>query len=61
MRDWKISGGSSSPEVQWVLAKYNKKEEKAKKLEAGIIAHQSESSKFRIFLRAHKLVGIKPS
>jgi tetratricopeptide (TPR) repeat protein len=60
LRDWRISEGSSSPEVQWVLAKYNKKEEMAKKLETGIIANQSENSKFGIFLRADKLLGIEP-
>ncbi len=60
LRDWRISEGSSSPEVQWVLAKYNKKEERAKKLETGIIANQSENSKFGIFLRADKLLGIEP-
>jgi hypothetical protein len=60
LRDWRISGGSSSPEVQWVLAKYNKEEEKAKKLEAGILARQSESSKFGIFLRALNHIDMKP-
>jgi tetratricopeptide (TPR) repeat protein len=60
LRDWRISGGSSSPQVQWVLAKYNKQEEKAKKLEAGILAHQSGSSKFEIFHRAFKLIDTEP-
>ena len=55
MRDWRISAGSSSTEVQWVLAKCKKQEEKATKLEARIISHQSASSKFRIFLRAYHL------
>jgi hypothetical protein len=59
LRDWRISGGSSSPEVQWVLAKYYKQEEQATKLEAGILARSSEGSKFDIFLRAYKLIDIK--
>jgi tetratricopeptide (TPR) repeat protein len=60
LRDWRISGGSSSPEVQWVLAKYYKQEEQAKKLEAGIPARPSEVSKFDIFLRAIRLIDMKP-
>ena len=60
LRDWRISGGSSSPGVQWVLAKYNNQEEKAKKLEAAILSHESGSSNFDIFLRVYKLTCMKP-
>ncbi len=60
LRDWRISGGSSSPEVQWVLAKYYKQKEQAKKLEAGILAHPYRSSKFDIFHRAIRLIDMKP-
>jgi tetratricopeptide (TPR) repeat protein len=60
LRDWRISGGSSSPQVQWVLAKYKMNENEAKKLEAGILDHLSGSSNFDIFLRAFHLIDIKP-
>lgn len=56
LRDWKISEGSSSPQVQWVLAKYNKNEKEAEKLEAGIQDSPSGISNFDIFLRAYKLI-----
>ena len=59
LRDWRISGGSSSPEVQWVLAKYYKQEEKAKKLAAGILSRPSGSSKFDIFHRANSIIDPK--
>ncbi|MCK5468046.1 MAG: hypothetical protein KAI99_06055, partial [Cyclobacteriaceae bacterium] len=55
LRDWRISGGSSSLKVQWVLAKYNKDEEKAKKLEAGLVGNRP-NSKFGNFLRAMNLI-----
>lgn len=60
LRDWKISGGSSSPQVQWVLAKYKMKKNEAEKLEAGIQARLSGSSNFDIFLRTLKLIDLKP-
>ncbi len=56
LRDWKIGPGSSSPEVQWVLAKYNNEEEKAGKLEEEIIDNQP-NSKFGILIRSIKLIG----
>ena len=59
LRDWRISGGLSST-GQWVLAKYKNQEEKAQKLEAGILAEQSATSKFCIFLRAYTLMGREP-
>ena len=59
LRDWKKGPGSSSPEVQWVLAKYNNEEEKARKLEEGITENQP-NSKFGILIRAIKLIGIRP-
>jgi hypothetical protein len=52
LRDWRISGGSASRQVQWVLAKHKKDEEKAMKLETHLRSHQSGISKFGIFLRA---------
>lgn len=51
LRDWKIAGGTSSSEVQWVLAKYYKDDENVKNLEARIIENQP-NSKFRIMLKA---------
>lgn len=60
LRDWRISEGSSSPRVQWVLAKYKKQEEKAKKLEAEILSHGSGGGNFNIFLRAYKLIDRQP-
>jgi tetratricopeptide (TPR) repeat protein len=60
LRDWRISEGSSSPRVQWVLAKYNKQEEKAEKLEAEILSRGSGGSDFNIFLRAYKLIDRQP-
>ncbi len=51
LRDWRISAGSSSPKVQWVMAKYYKEEGRVKKLEAGI-AENRPHSKFGILLRA---------
>ena len=59
LRDWRISGGSSSSQVQWVLAKYKNQEEKAKEVEAGILARPSGNSKFDIFLRAYHLIDPK--
>jgi tetratricopeptide (TPR) repeat protein len=56
LRDWKISAGSSSPQVQWVLAKYHKDEKEVEMLEAGMQAHLSGSSNFGLFLRANKLI-----
>jgi len=60
LRDWRISGGSSSPQVKWVLAKYAKKKKEAEKLEEGILAHPSGSSHFELYLRALKLIDKKP-
>ncbi|MFO7671189.1 MAG: DUF5107 domain-containing protein [Bacteroidales bacterium] len=55
LRDWKLGKGSSSPEVQWVLAKYNHEEEKARKLEEEIMENQPKS-KFGVLARAIKLI-----
>ena len=55
MRDWKIGGGTSKPEVQWVLANYYNDEEKAKELESKVVQNQP-NSKFNILLRAIKLI-----
>jgi hypothetical protein len=60
LRDWRISGGSSSPQVQWVLAKQKRHVEKALKLEADLLTRHSGSSKFGIFLRALELMNMKP-
>ncbi len=57
LRDWKIAGGSSTPEFQWVLAKYYNEEEKARKLEEEITKNRP-NSKFGILIRAIKLTGI---
>ena len=57
LRDWKIGGGTSKPEVQWVLAKYYNEDEKVKNLESRVIENQP-NSKFSILLRAIKLIGI---
>jgi tetratricopeptide (TPR) repeat protein len=57
LRDWKIAGGSSTPEVQWVLAKYYNEKEKAGKLEEEITENRP-NSKFSILIRAIKLTGM---
>lgn len=51
LRDWRISPGSSSPEVQWVLAKLNDERKKVKELEHGVLEYHPDS-KFGIFIRA---------
>jgi hypothetical protein len=60
LRDWRISAGSSSPEVQWVLAKQKKNEQKAMKLESGMVTRQSGTSMFEISLRAFELINLRP-
>lgn len=50
-------GGSSSPAVQWVMAKFNNDEEKAQKLEAEILTGRG-SAELRIFLKAIKLMDL---
>lgn len=57
LRDWKITEGSSSPEVQWVLAKISNENEKVKKLEDEIIEAQPKG-KFSIYLRALKIIDV---
>ncbi len=51
LRDWRISSGSSSPGVQWVLAKLNVEGQKVKGLEDEVLEHLPDS-KFAIFIRA---------
>ena len=60
LRDWRISRGSSSPEVQWVLSKYHKQKQKAEELEAGLLDRQPGSNMFHIFHRAYQLIEGKP-
>jgi tetratricopeptide (TPR) repeat protein len=60
LRDWRISGGSSSPQVQWVLAKYKQQEEKAGELEARLLSRPYDNSRFGIFHRACRLIDRKP-
>ncbi len=55
LRDWKIAEGSSSAEVQWVLAKIYSKKEKARGLEEEIVETQPHG-KSRIFFRSIKLL-----
>lgn len=51
-RNWSLSAESSSKQVQWVLTKYYKQDEKAEKLAVEIVSNQSGDSNFSILLRA---------
>jgi len=57
LNDWKIAGGTSRSDVQWVLAKYYNETEKANKIEAKVESNQV-NSKFYILLRAIEIVGL---
>ncbi len=50
-KNWGISMGISSPNVQWVLAKYNKDEDKVAQLESETLQN-GQHSKFAILIRA---------
>jgi len=51
-RDWGLAAGSSSSEVQWVLAKYYDQEATVRKLEAAAAANQPKNSQFNLFLKS---------
>lgn len=55
---WKILPGSSSPKAQWVLAKYQKENEKSELLENEIGALPSEI-RFRLFLKTLVIINSK--
>ena len=58
LRDWRISSGSASPKVQWVLAKYKGETEKAESLEKDIAAEPGEY-RFRLFLKTMSIINRK--
>ena len=55
-RDWSLSNGADSKEVQWVLAKYEGDEGSAKRLEEGI-TENDPGSYFAIVLRSVSLLS----
>jgi len=55
LRDWKIGGGSSSSEVQWILAKFYDEQVQAENIEMKTLAN-NPSSKFSILLEAIKVI-----
>jgi hypothetical protein len=56
--NWKISSGSSAPKAQWILAKYQREEEKAEKL-AKEIASDAAENRFRLFLKTIYIINQK--
>ena len=54
-RDWSLSGGTDSEEVQWVLAKYKMNEGVSNRLEEGI-REDKPGSVFAVLLRAISLL-----
>jgi Tfp pilus assembly protein PilF len=58
MQNWRISSGSASPKVQWVLAKHKGETEKAESLEKDIAAEAGEY-RFRLFLKTMSIINHK--
>ena len=50
LRNWRISSGSSSPKVQWVIAKYYGRNEEASIFEKEISENPAET-RFRLLLK----------
>lgn len=56
LRNWRISAGSASPKVQWILAEYHRDEEKARQVEEKLSANVSER-KIRLLWEVMKIMG----
>ena len=58
LRNWHISAGSSSPKIQWVLARYNQDEEKAASIEHTMLSNGNEL-RFNLLLKTFEIMHKK--